>query len=71
MTFLSSKYPPKLATPHPTSRTVLVWVPHSIIYLLNKSNVFSHTSFKLSSTSRENKIIARLPNPVLVLLVFH
>jgi hypothetical protein len=162
MTFLSSKYPPKLATPHPTSRTVLVWIPHwmfgkiyknnnrkpwvitdkdkgehyichvwvnfpicddyprnasmtfllthwvfnedttkiSVIYwtsirkqhhmqaymighswnyiksisnsyLFNESNVCGHAIFELSPTSREHKIVTRLPDPVLVLLVFH
>lgn len=44
---------------------------HKIIYLFNESDVSGHTCFKLSSTSRKDKIITRLPNPVLVLLVFH
>ena len=43
----------------------------SNIYLFNESNVCSHTIFKLSPTSGENKIVTRFPDPVLVLLVFY
>lgn len=31
ITFLSRRYPPKLATPQPTSRTTLVRFPHSML----------------------------------------
>ena len=41
------------------------------VYLFNELNVFSHTIFELSSTSRENKIITRPCNPVLILFILH
>jgi hypothetical protein len=41
------------------------------MYLLYKLNVSCNTIFELSSTSRENKVIARLRNPFLVLLILH
>jgi hypothetical protein len=41
------------------------------MYLLYKLNVSCNAIFELSSTSRENKVIARLRNPFLVLLILH
>lgn len=41
-----------------------------IEYLLNKMNVMHHSVFKLGSTSRENKVLIRLPHPVLFPLEF-